>query len=133
MGDLPEADAVVTVGNPGHGDVLQLSLKFLEGRVIDARFKSFGCAVAIAAGSVATDLIRGLRLEELETIGNIQVAAALGGVPENKVECSLLVEQALREIVGQCRTRISQQTSMESVNEPYRGNAASAAGASPRG
>ena len=134
VGDLPGADAVVTVGNPSDGDVLKLSLKLDQGRVSEARFKSFGCAVAIASGSVATEMIRGMRLEELAGVSNPQVAAALGGVPEEKWECSLLVEQALREIVSSCRTGTSEAASMGLIDEPHRGNAAgSAADPSPRG
>jgi NifU-like protein involved in Fe-S cluster formation len=122
------------VGSPGHGDVLQLSLKLSDGKVSEARFKSFGCAVAIAAGSVTTELIRGMRLEELENFGNSEVAKALGGVPESKMECSVLVEQALREFVRRRRAEGSGRSSREYSDEPHRGNAANpAAGASPRG
>jgi nitrogen fixation protein NifU and related proteins len=133
VGDLPGADAVVTVGSPDHGDVLRLSVKFLDGRVSNARFKSFGCAVAIAAGSVTTELIRGMRLEELESFGNLLVAEALGGVPESKMECSVLAEQAVREAIGVYRAGFSQSASLELIDEPHRGTVADpAAGTPPR-
>jgi nitrogen fixation protein NifU and related proteins len=131
VGELRDADAVVTVGSPAHGDVLRLSLKILEGRVSDAQFKSFGCAVAIAAGSVTTVMIRGMRLEELERFGNLQVAEALGGVPESKMVCSVLAEQAIREALAVYRTRPSRSSSAESIREPHRGTVADSAAEAP--
>jgi NifU-like protein involved in Fe-S cluster formation len=105
VGEIEGADAVVTVGNPGHGDVLRLSLRIDRGKVAEARFKSFGCAVAIAAGSVTTEIVRGMRVEDLEAVTNSMVAKALGGVPEGKLECSVLAERALREAVELVRER----------------------------
>ncbi|MCI0568427.1 MAG: iron-sulfur cluster assembly scaffold protein [Acidobacteria bacterium] len=131
MGELPDADAVVTVGSPTHGDVLKLSLRILEGRVSDAQFKSFGCAVAIAAGSVTTEMIRGMRLEDLERFDNLQVAEALGGVPESKMVCSVLAEQAIREALAVYRARFSRSASAELIGEPYRGTVADSAAESP--
>ena len=131
MGELPDADAVVTVGSPTHGDVLRLSLKILEGRVSDAQFKSFGCAVAIAAGSVTTEMIRGMRLEDLERFDNLQVAEALGGVPESKMVCSVLAEQAIREALVVYRAQLSRSAATELILEPYRGTVADSAPESP--
>jgi len=99
VGEIEGADAIVTVGNPGHGDVLKLSLRIDGGKVAEARFKSFGCAVAIAAGSVTTEIVRGMRFEDLSLVTNSQVVEALGGVPEGKMECSVLAERAIREAV----------------------------------
>ena len=131
VGELSDADAVVTVGSPAHGDVLKLSLKISEGRVRDAQFKSFGCAVAIAAGSVTTEMIRGMRLEDLERFGNLQVAEALGGVPENKMVCSVLAEQAIREALALYRARLVRSVAAESIREPYRGAVADSAAEAP--
>src|SRR5437867_6319873 len=78
VGDLSSPDVVVTVGNPHHGDVMRLSLQIAGGRVEEARFKVFGCAAAIAAASMTTELIRGKSLEEVAGISNLQVAEALG-------------------------------------------------------
>ena len=133
VGDLPGADAVATVGNPGHGDVLRLSLRIAEGRVAEARFKVFGCAVAIAAGSVTTELIRDRPLEDLEVFSNSEVSRALGGVPEEKLACSVMAEQALREALRSLRGRSAGGRDEERVLEPFRGTAASsAAGPTPR-
>jgi NifU-like protein involved in Fe-S cluster formation len=105
VGEIDGADAVVTVGNPGHGDVLRLSLRIDGGKVAEARFKSFGCAVAIAAGSVTTEIVQGMRLEDLAGVTNSRVAEALGGVPEGKMECSVLAERAILEAVAIVRSR----------------------------
>lgn|GEM_PF-475670 len=131
VGDLTDADAVVTVGSPFHGDVLRLSLRIADGRVREAQFKSFGCAVAIAAGSATTEMIRGMRLEELERFSNLQVAEALGGVPESKMQCSVLAEQAIREALAVYRGRLSGSTSTELVHETHRGTVADPAPGSP--
>jgi NifU-like protein involved in Fe-S cluster formation len=109
-GDLARPDVMVTVGSPDHGDVMRLSLRIADGRVAEAGFKVFGCAAAIAAGSMTTEMIRGRRLEEVEAITNQQVAEALGGLPESKIHCSVLAEQALRQALSEYRGRMSEQS-----------------------
>ncbi len=104
-GDLASPDVVVTVGSPYHGDMMRLSLRIADGRIAEAGFKVFGCAAAIAAGSMTTEMIRGRRLEDVEKITNLQVAEALGGLPEGKIHCSVLAEQALRVALAEYRAR----------------------------
>jgi len=84
---------------------MRLSLRIADGRIVEAGFKVFGCAAAIAAGSMTTELIRGKRLVEVDGITNFQVAEALGGLPESKVHCSVLAEQALRVALAEYRAR----------------------------
>ncbi len=105
VGDVEDPDAVATVGHPEHGDVMRLSLRIGDGRVLDARFKTFGCAAAIAASSMTTEMVRGKSLEEAEAITNLQVAEALGGLPATKIHCSVLAEQALRTALADYRAR----------------------------
>ena len=131
VGELPGADAVVTVGSPTHGDVMQLSLRITEGRVADARFKTFGCAVAIAAGSAVTELIRGMSLEEMERLSNSRVVQALGGVPENKMGCSVLDEQAIREALAVYRAKRTGGLVEVQSQEPIQGTAAGSAAGIP--
>ena len=97
VGDIPGCRAVAQVGDPSTGDVLRISLRIESGRVVEARFKSFGCTAAIAAGSMATVLVAGKSLEEAGRLSNRDVVAALGGLPESKMICSVLAEQAIRE------------------------------------
>ena len=100
MGEMTGADAVGTVGNAGCGDALRMWIKFRQegGRkVIDrATFQSFGCETAIAAASLATELIRGKTPEEALAMSGQELAADLGPLPPTKVHCTQLVEDALR-------------------------------------
>jgi nitrogen fixation NifU-like protein len=97
VGEIPGSPAVAQVGDPLSGDVLKISLLIRDGIVVDARFKSFGCTAAIAAGSMATTLIKGRSVAEAGGVTNGDVVAALGGLPESKLQCSVLAEQAIRE------------------------------------
>ena len=103
VGDIPGSAAVAQVGDPAHGDVLRLGLLIEGDRVIDARFKSFGCTAAIAAGSVTTEMVKGKLLAEVARVTNRDVAEALGGLPESKMHCSVLAEQAIKEALRRWR------------------------------
>ncbi|MFP6589190.1 MAG: iron-sulfur cluster assembly scaffold protein [Candidatus Latescibacterota bacterium] len=95
-GVLEGADAVGKAENSACGDVLHLYLQIQEGRVRAARFQTFGCAAAIAAGSRLTEMVTGLTLDELRGIRRQDVVDALGGLPPMKVHCSVLAEDAIR-------------------------------------
>jgi nitrogen fixation NifU-like protein len=82
--------------NSACGDVLHLYLQIEDGRVCAARFQTFGCAAAIAAGSRLTEMVTGLTLDELGGIRRQHVIDALGGLPPMKVHCSVLAEDAIR-------------------------------------
>jgi nitrogen fixation protein NifU and related proteins len=114
-GDLEGADVVVTVGSPAHGDVMRLSLRISEDKVAEVGFKVFGCAAAIAAGSMMTEMIRGKSLEEVQAVTNLMVADALGGLPENKIHCSVLAEQALWEALAAHRAGTTQDEHLMSA------------------
>ncbi len=96
VGEFKGSSATAQVGDPATGDVLKLSLQIEDEVVIDARFKSFGCTAAIAAGSIATLLVKGKPLSEVEQVTNQDVVEALGGLPESKIHCSVLAEQAIK-------------------------------------
>lgn len=98
MGDIKDADAVGEVGAAACGDIMKISLKIddVTKKVTDARFKTFGCGSAIAASSMATELIKGRTIEELEkTFTNDNIVDALGGLPPVKIHCSVLAHEAL--------------------------------------
>jgi nitrogen fixation protein NifU and related proteins len=107
VGEIEGADAVATVGNPACGDLMKMSLRIEDGVVAEARFKTFGCAAAIAASSMTTVMIRGMRIEDLEKVTNRAVAEALGGLPSSKMHCSVLAEDAIRESLADFRRRIA--------------------------
>lgn len=100
LGEMPDADAVGTVGSPDCGDMVRMWLKYKEqdGRkVIDkASFQSFGCQTAIAVASLATELIRGKTKEEALQMSAEELSAPLGPLPPMKIHCGQMVEGALK-------------------------------------
>ena len=108
MGDLKDADAIGEVGAAACGDIMKISLKIDEetNKVIDARFKTFGCGSAIAASSMATELIKGRTIEDLEkNFDNDQIVDALGGLPPVKIHCSVLAQEALQAALEDYKKR----------------------------
>lgn len=96
MGDLKDADGVGEVGAAACGDIMKISLKIKDGKIEDARFKTFGCGSAIASSSMATELIKGRSIDEVMNFSNQEVVDALGGLPPVKIHCSVLAEEALK-------------------------------------
>jgi len=105
MGEMPDADAVGTVGNPECGDMVRMWLKFTEKdgqKVIDrASFQSFGCQTAIAVASMATEMLKGKTLAEARELKSADLSAPLGPLPPMKLHCGDMVEGALREALRQ--------------------------------
>ena len=99
MGDVQEADGIGEVGAAACGDIMKISLKIRDGKIEDARFKTFGCGSAIASSSMATELIKGRTLEEAKHFSNQEVVDALGGLPPVKIHCSVLAEEALKAAI----------------------------------
>jgi len=96
VGEMEDASGVGTVGNAQCGDIMKVYLKIEDDIIQDAKFKTFGCGAAIATSSMATELIIGKSIEEAMKITNKSVLEALGGLPSQKVHCSLLAEEALQ-------------------------------------
>jgi len=99
VGEITDADGVGNVGNPICGDIMRLYVKIKDGKIVDAKFKTFGCGAAIATSSMVTDLVKGKTVEEALKISNKAVAEALGGLPKIKMHCSVLAEEALRSAI----------------------------------
>lgn len=99
MGEIKGADAIGEAGNAVCGDVMYLYLKIKDNRIKDIKFKTLGCAAAIATSSMVTDLAKGKTLEEALKITNKQVAEELGGLPAVKMHCSVLAQQALKNAI----------------------------------
>ena len=112
MGEMTDADAIGTVGSPGCGDMVRMWLKYkVENgqKIIDkATFQSFGCETAIAAASLATELIRGKTAEEAANMSGTELAADLGPLPPTKIHCTQLVEDALRSALSPDSAEASQ-------------------------
>jgi len=105
VGEIEEADGAGTVGNPACGDVMKLTIKVENGRIVDAKFKTFGCGAAIATSSMVTELIKGKTVEEALKISNRTVAEALDGLPKIKMHCSVLAEDALKAAIEDYRRK----------------------------
>ena len=113
MGEIEDADAVSEVGNPVCGDVMRLCLKIEDGIIVDAKFKTFGCAAAIASSSITTEMIKGKSVEEALRLSNEDVVEALGGLPPAKIHCSVLSEDAVMAAPEGCwKRQESHQTSV---------------------
>lgn len=99
-GPLADANAVGEVGSLACGDALKLYLKINDQGVIeDAGFETFGCASAIASSSVLTDMIKGMTVDEALEVTNKKVIEVLGGLPPQKIHCSVLAEQAIKAAI----------------------------------
>ncbi|MGX8795527.1 Fe-S cluster assembly scaffold protein NifU [Fusibacter sp. JL298sf-3] len=105
VGEIENADGVGEVGNVKCGDIMRIYIKVVDGVLEDVKFKTFGCGSAIAASSIATELIMGKSVEEALTLTNKQVVDALGGLPPVKVHCSVLAEQALKAAIYDYATK----------------------------
>ena len=99
VGELKDADGVGTVGNPVCGDVMTIYIKVKNKKIDNIKFKTFGCAAAIATSSILTEMAKGKKLDEALRITRDDVANELGGLPEIKLHCSNLAADALREAI----------------------------------
>jgi nitrogen fixation NifU-like protein len=96
VGEIENADGVGEVGNPACGDMMRLYVKVEEGRILEAKFRTFGCGAAIASSSMLTEMIKGKTLDEARAVTNQMVADALDGLPPVKIHCSVMAEQAVK-------------------------------------
>lgn len=99
VGDIENADGVGEVGNAKCGDIMKMYLKIDNGIITDVKFRTFGCGAAIATSSIATELIKGKKIEDALKLTNKAVIEALDGLPAVKVHCSVLAEEAVKAAI----------------------------------
>jgi nitrogen fixation NifU-like protein len=99
VGEIKDADGVGTVGNPKCGDVMTIYIKVKDERIVDIKFKTWGCTAAIASSSIATEMVKGKTLQEAMKLTRDNVAKELGGLPSVKLHCSNLAADALHEAI----------------------------------
>ena len=105
VGEIKDADGVGEIGNPVCGDIMKLYIKVKDDRIVDVKFKTFGCGAAIATSSIITELVKGKTLEEAERISRDTVAEALDGLPPVKMHCSNLAADALHNAIEDYRKK----------------------------
>lgn len=105
VGQLDNADTVGQAGNPDTGDVMKIYLKIENGVIVEAKHKTFGNAVAIASSSMASEMIVGKSLEEAQAITKESVSEALDGIPPDKMTCSNMAPDAIRDALDRYRNR----------------------------
>lgn len=99
VGEIENADGIGTYGSPVCGDMMQISIKVEDDRIVDAKFKTFGCGSAIASSSIATEMILGKTIDEALDLTNKQIVEELGGLPAVKIHCSVLADHAIKSAI----------------------------------
>ena len=99
LGKMEDADGIGEVGNAVCGDIMKIYIKVDHGIITDVKFNTFGCGSAIATSSMATEMIKGKKIEEALELSNKAVVEALDGLPAHKIHCSVLAEEAVKAAV----------------------------------
>ena len=107
VGEIENASGVGLVGNAKCGDIMKIFIKVKNNVIVDVIFKTFGCGAAIATSSRATEMVMGKTIEEALAVTNKQVTDSLGGLPEVKLHCSVLAEEALHEAIKNYKERLA--------------------------
>lgn len=117
VGEVENYDAIGTVGNANCGDIMQITLKIDDNKITDAKFKTFGCAAAIATSSTATEMIKGMTLDEALKVTNKQVVEKLEGLPPQKIHCSVLAEEAIRSAIEDYKNKKEKKSDFENPDK----------------
>ena len=99
VGKMDDADGIGEVGNAKCGDIMKMYIKVNDGVISDVKFNTFGCGSAIATSSMATEMIKGKKIEDALELSNKAVVEALDGLPTHKIHCSVLAEEAVKAAV----------------------------------
>ena len=105
VGVIEDANGIGEVGNAKCGDIMKMYLKIEDGIIEDVKFETFGCGSAIASSSMATELIKGKPIEDAMKLTNEAVAEALDGLPDYKMHCSVLAEEAIKSALDDYEKR----------------------------
>lgn len=120
VGELNKPSGTGDVGSLACGDALKLTLQIDENEIItDAKFKTFGCASAIASSSVLTEMVKGMTVDEASKVTNEDIADALGGLPKEKMHCSVMGREALEAAIADFRGQVLPMAEGEIVCECF--------------
>jgi nitrogen fixation NifU-like protein len=122
VGEIPDADGLGIYISESCGDITRFWIKVKDAKIVDAKFKTQGCAASIASGSMLTRIVLGRTLEEAQKITKEDVASALDGLPEQKIHCSLLAVDALKDAIYEYlkRRSLSVPKELEEKHESVR-------------
>ena len=109
IGEIKNPDAIADVGNMVCGDQLSFSLKVKDGKVKDIKFLSFGCASNIATASIMTERVKGMSLEEAKNFKWQEIVDELGGLPKQKIHCSILASEGLKKVIEEYEKKQEQK------------------------
>ena len=110
MGEIENADGIGTIGNPVCGDLMTIYIKVKDNLLVDIKFKTFGCAAAIATSSMITEMAKGKKLDEALYITREDIAEELEGLPPVKMHCSNLAAEALHNAIKDYRSRNTKES-----------------------
>ncbi len=106
VGDIPDANGVGEIGNPTCGDITKIYLKIEDNVIKDIKFKTFGCAAAVASSSMLTEMAKGKTIEEAMKITDEAVAEMLGGLPPQKMHCSNMAAEAMQKAIEDYKEKL---------------------------
>ncbi len=118
VGKIDDADAVGNAGSLTCGDQLKIYLKIKDGVVTDAKFQTFGCGSAVASSSILTEMIIGKTVEEVRKITNKDIADELGGLPPEKMHCSVMGYEALEDALKGYIDKDEIDNALDVINKP---------------
>lgn len=104
-GEIENADGIGKVGNPNCGDVMMMYIKVEDGKIADIKYKTFGCAAAIATSSVASEILIGKTIEEAEQLSKMDIVEVLNGLPVEKIACSTIAPDAIRAAIADYKSK----------------------------
>lgn len=110
VGYIEDNDGAGKVGNATCGDIMEITIKVKDNIITDAKFRTFGCAAAVATSSVATNMVIGMTVDDALKLTNAKVVENLEGLPPQKIHCSVLAEEAIKAAIEDYRRRQSEKT-----------------------
>ena len=105
VGEMENPDGYAEVGSSECGDTMQMYIKVDDNKITDIKYKTYGCCAAIASSSIATDMAKGKTIEEAEAMTKADIVEELGGLPDKKIHCSLLAEDALKAAIKDYKSK----------------------------
>lgn len=112
VGEIENADGTGQVGSAACGDIMKIDIKVENDVIVDVKFKTYGCGAAVASSSIATEMILGKTIEEALKFTNQDLIKEIGGLPSEKIHCSVLAEEALQAAIKDYKEKISKLTKL---------------------